>query len=84
MFGTCYLKNRTCPSKTVPSDAFCEDYTFRRVCDRKRGNRPRRSLATAAFFRVPAVFHREFKLYAVQNGLTMVDLLQESFRAFQQ
>jgi|HubBroStandDraft_6_1064221.scaffolds.fasta_scaffold66852_2 hypothetical protein len=50
----------------------------------QRGTRPRRSLATAAFFRVPAAFHREFKLYAVQNGLTMVDLLQESFRAFQQ
>jgi hypothetical protein len=47
----------------------------------QRGTRPRRS---AAFFRVPAAFHREFELYAVQNGLTMVDLLQESFRAFQQ
>ena len=33
-------------------------------------------------FKVPKAFHREFKLYAVQNGLSMVDLLQESFRAF--
>ena len=31
-------------------------------------------------FRVPAHFHREFKLYAVQHGISMVDLLQESFR----
>ncbi len=32
-------------------------------------------------FRVPETFHRKFKLYAVQNGISMVDLLQESFRA---
>jgi len=31
-------------------------------------------------FRVSAQFHREFKLYAVQHGMSMVDLLQESFR----
>ena len=31
-------------------------------------------------FRVPETFHREFKLYAVQHGISMVDLLQESFR----
>ncbi|MBY0504421.1 MAG: hypothetical protein K2X03_10950 [Bryobacteraceae bacterium] len=31
-------------------------------------------------FRVPETFHREFKLYAVQHGMSMVDLLQESFR----
>lgn len=31
-------------------------------------------------FRVSAQFHREYKLYAVQNGMTMVDLLQQSFR----
>lgn len=30
-------------------------------------------------FRVSAEFHREFKLYAVQNGMSMVDLLQKSF-----
>ena len=30
-------------------------------------------------FRVPEAFHREFKLYAVQNGMHMVDLLQEAF-----
>ena len=30
-------------------------------------------------FRVPPAFHREFKLYAVQNGMSMVDLLQKSF-----
>ena len=31
-------------------------------------------------FRVSAQFHREFKLYAVQHGMSMVALLQESFR----
>ena len=31
-------------------------------------------------FRVPESFHREFKLYAVQHGMSMVDLLQKSFR----
>jgi hypothetical protein len=31
-------------------------------------------------FRVPETFHREFKLYAVQHGMSMVDLLQDSFR----
>jgi hypothetical protein len=31
-------------------------------------------------FRVPETFHREFKLYAVQHGMSMVDLLQKSFR----
>jgi len=30
--------------------------------------------------RVPKTFHQEFKLYAVQHGMSMVDLLQESFR----
>ena len=31
-------------------------------------------------FRVSPHFHREFKLYAVQHGMSMVSLLQESFR----
>lgn len=31
-------------------------------------------------FRVSAQFHREFKLFAVQHGMSMVDLLRESFR----
>ena len=30
-------------------------------------------------FKVPETFHREFKLFAVQHGMTMVDLLQQSF-----
>ena len=30
-------------------------------------------------FKVPSQFHREFKLYAVQNGVSMVDLLQQCF-----
>jgi hypothetical protein len=35
-------------------------------------------------FRVPESFHREFKLYAVQHGMSMVDLLQEAFRLVQE
>lgn len=35
-------------------------------------------------FKVPATFHREFKLYAVQHGVSMVDLLQESFRVLKE
>lgn len=35
-------------------------------------------------FRVSAQFHREFKLYAVQHGMSMVDLLQESFRVLKE
>ncbi len=31
-------------------------------------------------FRVPAGFRREFKLFAVQNGISMVELLQQSFQ----
>ena len=30
-------------------------------------------------FKVPAQFHREFKLFAVQHGMSMVELLQQSF-----
>ncbi len=35
-------------------------------------------------FRVPDSFHREFKLYAVQHGLSMVNLLQASFAAMKE
>ena len=31
-------------------------------------------------FKVPLQFHREFKIYAAQHDMSMVDLLQESFR----
>jgi hypothetical protein len=31
-------------------------------------------------FRVPVGFHREFKSYAAQHGISMVELLQEGFR----
>ena len=31
-------------------------------------------------FKVPADFHREFKVYASQQGISMLDLLQEGFR----
>ena len=32
-------------------------------------------------FKVPAAFHREFKSYAVQHGISMLDLLREGFEA---
>lgn len=32
-------------------------------------------------FKVPAEFHRDFKVYASQQGMSMLDLLQEGFRA---
>ena len=35
-------------------------------------------------FKVPADFHREFKVYASQQGISMLDLLQESFKAVRQ
>lgn len=43
-------------------------------------DKPRSVELTPMNFRVPETFHREFKLYAVQHGMSMVDLLQESFR----
>lgn len=33
-------------------------------------------------FRVSPEFHHEFKLYAVQHHMSMVELLRESFHAF--
>ena len=39
-----------------------------------------RAVLTPLNFRVPEAFHREFKLYAVYHGMSMVDLLRESFR----
>jgi hypothetical protein len=32
-------------------------------------------------FKVPASFHREFKSYAVQHGMSMLELLREGFEA---
>ena len=32
-------------------------------------------------FKVPADFHREFKVYASQQGISMPDLLQEGFKS---
>jgi len=31
-------------------------------------------------FKVPAEFKREFKIYAAQRGISMVEVLQEAFR----
>jgi hypothetical protein len=39
----------------------------------------RAAALTPMNFKVPESFHREFKLYAVQHGMSMVELLQESF-----
>lgn len=35
-------------------------------------------------FRVSKEFHREFKLFAVQNGMSMVELLEKSFALMKQ
>jgi hypothetical protein len=35
-------------------------------------------------FKVPADFHREFKVYASQQGISMLDLLQEGFKALRE
>ena len=43
-------------------------------------DRPESTALTPMNLRVPEQFHREFKLYAVQHGMSMVDLLQEAFR----
>lgn len=45
-------------------------------------DKPESAAVTPMHFRVSEEFHREFKLYAVQNGMSMVDLLQASFRQF--
>lgn len=39
---------------------------------------------TALNFRVTTKFHHEFKLYAVQRGLSMVELLQDAFHLYRQ
>ena len=51
-----------------------------RVARRLLGHLGEPGALTPMNFRVSAQFHREFKLYAVQHGMSMVDLLQESFR----
>lgn len=33
-------------------------------------------------FRVPGEFHRQFKTYAASRGMSMVELLQESFKVY--
>ena len=35
---------------------------------------------TSMNFQVSELFHREFKLFAVQHGMSMVELLQQSFQ----
>jgi predicted HicB family RNase H-like nuclease len=42
-----------------------------------------RNLLKPLNFRVPATFHKEFKVYASQNGISMVELLERSFRNYQ-
>ncbi len=35
-------------------------------------------------FKVPAEFHRDFKVYASQQGMSMLDLLQEGFKVLRE
>ena len=48
------------------------------------GNLDQPDALTPMNFRVSAQFHREFKLYAVQHGMSMVDLLQASFKVLKE
>jgi len=43
-------------------------------------DRPEPTALTPMNFKVAEAFHREFKLYAVQHDMSMVELLQEAFR----
>jgi predicted HicB family RNase H-like nuclease len=47
-------------------------------------DKPESASFTPMNFRVPETFHREFKMYAAQHGISMVDLLQESFRVLKE
>ena len=62
------------PRKSVKGLPAAPVITFKTVDNREL------PVLTPMNFKVPADFHREFKLYAVQHGISMVDLLQESFR----
>lgn len=35
-------------------------------------------------FRVPAAFHKEFKLYAANHEISMLDLLQKAFESYKE
>lgn len=35
-------------------------------------------------FRVPAAFHKEFKLYAANHEISMLELLQKAFERYKQ
>ncbi len=39
---------------------------------------------TALNFKVTAEFRREFKVYAAQHGMSMVDVLQKSFQVLKE
>ena len=45
-------------------------------------SRPDREILKPLNFRVPGEFHRMFKIYAAERGMSMVDLLRESFEAY--
>ncbi len=45
-------------------------------------SKPDREALTPLNFRVPGEFHRSFKIYAAEHGMSMVELLQESFEAY--
>ena len=47
-------------------------------------DKPAPSQLTPLNFKVPAEFHREFKAYAAQRGISMLELLQEGFRMVKQ
>lgn len=44
--------------------------------------KPDREALKPLNFRVPGEFHRRFKMYAVERGMSMVELLETSFEEF--
>ncbi len=47
-------------------------------------DKPAPSELTPLNFKVPVEFHREFKTYAAQRGMSMVELLQQGFQLVKQ
>jgi predicted HicB family RNase H-like nuclease len=70
------------PKISTPKKSQRSAVSSRSVVQLARLEKPQTADLTPMNFRVPEAFHREFKLYAVQNGMSMVDLLQEAFVHF--
>ena len=47
-------------------------------------DKPETNATKGLSFKLPEAFHREFKTYAAQNGISMQDLLIETFEALKE